>query len=738
MGVVYKAEDTRLKRPVALKFLSQELTRDPDAKTRFIHEARAASALDHPNIGAIYEIDQTPDGQIFIAMAFYDGLTLREKIAAENLPITDCLDLAVQIAQGLAQAHKNRIVHRDIKPANIMITQEGLVKIVDFGLAKLGGGTKLTQVGTSLGTPIYMSPEQIRGQDVDHRTDIWAFGVVLFEMLTGQLPFRGETHQAVFYAVMNQELPQLSQLKFKVPTELEQVIYKALQKKLENRYASMQAIVEELRRIQRQISRVRQVPVAETQTQSDVLTLLEKGKDYLERRQYNEAMNRFKAALQLNPADRQARELITLCEAKQNEAEEVTKLLNTGRRYFEKGNLGEATKSFEQVIAIDPEQPEAQDYLTKVQKLAEQTEQVEKLLLEADFYFKRDKFEPAYEIYKKVLQLAPDNKDARRGLQKVEQALNAPKAETTRAIGTAPPKPSPKFLWIGAALVALLVIGGIGLFAFLKPTTEKPKTELKPKTENQKKPQILPVNWPASADSAKRVMQQTEAGASREKADNLAPAAFQRATQTKTQGDDDYTAAKYQTAKKFYLLAANQFQNAQSEAQRSRQKTDLAAAQKREAETARSQAAFKKRLVPANVRNTPAYQQALAAETAGETQWRNGDYVAARRSFERAQTSYVQAAIVKPVEPPDPALALLGRLNVNAVVMENGQEKPAAAVVLIDRQEKPEQTPRSFTLPAGQYRLSAKLFNYVLRDGEQVVTIRSGETTRYKFVFVKP
>jgi len=736
MGVVYKAEDTRLKRPVALKFLSQDLTRDPDAKARFIHEARAASALDHPNIGAIYEIDETPDGQIFIAMAFYDGLTLREKIAAENLQITDCLDLAVQIAQGLAQAHKNRIVHRDIKPANIMITEDGLVKIVDFGLAKLGGGTKLTQVGMTMGTPVYMSPEQIRGVDVDHRTDIWAFGVVLYEMLNGQLPFRGETQQAVFYAVLNLEPPPVSQLKFTVPTELEQVVYRALQKKLENRHASMQAVVDELRRIQRQISRVRQRPVAETQTQSDVITLLEKGKHYLDRRQYNEAVTRFKAALQLNPADRQARELITLCEAKQNEAEEVTKLLTTGRRYFEKGNLGEAAKSFEQVIAIDPEQEEAKDYLTKMQKLAEQAEQAEKLLLEADFYFKRDKLEPAYEIYKKILQLAPDNKDARRGMQKAEQALNVPKPETMRVMRTAPPPSSKKFLWIGAAVVALLVIVGIGIFVLNSKTGDRPR------------PPIPSVNWQASADSARQVMQQAEGATRREKAETMATAAFQSAMQTKKQGDNDYAAARYQTAKNFYLLAASQFQGARTEAQRRRnqQKADLAATQKQEAETARSQTAFKKRLVPANAKNTPAYQQALAAETDGETQLRNGDYVAARRSFEQAQTFYDQAAKVTPPAPREPkedepkkeTLALAGRLNVNAVVMENGQEKPAAAVVLINGQEQKEQTPRGFPLPAGQYRLSARLFNYVLRDGEQVVTIRNGETTRYKFVFVKP
>ena len=742
MGVVFKAEDTRLKRPVALKFLSQDLTRDPDAKARFIHEARAASALDHPNIGAIYEIDQTPDGQIFIAMAFYDGPTLREKIATGNLQISDCLDLAVQIAQGLAQAHKNRIVHRDIKPANIIITQENLVKIVDFGLAKLGGGTMLTQVGMAMGTPVYMSPEQIRGVDVDHRSDVWAFGVVLYEMLTGQPPFRSETQQGIFYAVLNLEPPPL---KIKVPIELEQLVYQALQKKLENRFASMQAIVDELRRIQRQISRVRQGgPAAETQTQSDVITLLEKGKYYLERRQYNEASNRFKAALQLNPTDRQARELMTLCETKQNEAQETIKLLNLGRRFFEKGNFSEAAKSFEQVLALDGEQAEAKDYLAKIQKLREQAEQVAKLLLDADFYFKREKFEPAYEMYKKVLQLAPDNKDARRGVQKVEQALNAPKAEKTiRLTKTmAVPAPSKKFLWIGGSVVALLVIVGIGLFVFLKPTTEKqkteePKTELIPNTGSQTKPPIPAVNWQAAADSAKQAMQQAEAGARRENADNLAAAAFRRARQTQKQGDNDYFAAKYQTAKGFYLLAASQFQGARTEAQRRRDQStaDLVATQKQEAETARSQAAFKKGQVPANVRITPVYQQALAAEASGETQFGKSDFLAARRAFDQAQTLYAEAARMTP--PPETP-TLPGRLNVNAVILENGQERPAAAVVWIDGKEQTEQTPRSFNLSPGRHRLNAKLFSYVLRDGEQEIGIRSGETARYKFIFVKP
>jgi serine/threonine protein kinase len=190
MGVVYKAEDTKLKRLVALKFLPTELTHDEEAKVRFVHEAQAASALDHPNICNIHEIDETDDGRIFICMAYYEGETLKEKIERGPLPIDQTLDLTLQIAQGLAKAHEHGITHRDIKPANVMITKDGIAKIVDFGLAKLAGQSRLTQTGSTLGTMAYMSPEQARAEVVDHRTDIWALGVVLYEMLTGQLPFK--------------------------------------------------------------------------------------------------------------------------------------------------------------------------------------------------------------------------------------------------------------------------------------------------------------------------------------------------------------------------------------------------------------------------------------------------------------------------------------------------------------------------------------------------------------------
>jgi len=212
MGVVYKAEDTKLKRTVVLKFLPPELTRDTEARQRFIHEAQAASALEHHNICNIHQIDETDDGQVFIVMAYYEGESLK-KIERGPLKLQEALDIAIQVAQGLDKAHKQGIVHRDIKPANVMITEDGVTKIVDFGLAKLAGRTKVTKTGTTLGTVAYMSPEQTRGEEVDYRTDIWSFGVMLYEMITGQLPFKGEYEQAVIYSILNKEPEPVTSLR---------------------------------------------------------------------------------------------------------------------------------------------------------------------------------------------------------------------------------------------------------------------------------------------------------------------------------------------------------------------------------------------------------------------------------------------------------------------------------------------------------------------------------------------
>ena len=249
MGVVYKAEDTKLKRTVALKFLPPDLTRDPKAKQRFIHEAQAASSLDHNNVCTIYEIDETEEGQTFIVMACYEGEILKDKIQKGPLKIEEAIDIAIQIAQGLEKAHKKGIVHRDIKPANIFIADDGIVKILDFGLVKLAGPTQLTKTGTALGTVAYMSPEQAKGEKVDHRSDIWSLGVVLYEMLTGQLPFKGEYEQAVVYSILNEEPPSILDLQKGIPTELGQIVEKTLVKKREERYQSVEELLADVRAI---------------------------------------------------------------------------------------------------------------------------------------------------------------------------------------------------------------------------------------------------------------------------------------------------------------------------------------------------------------------------------------------------------------------------------------------------------------------------------------------------------
>ncbi|MEK7728025.1 MAG: protein kinase, partial [candidate division KSB1 bacterium] len=247
MGVVYKAEDTKLERIVAIKFLPHHIAANADERARFKIEAKAAAALNHPNIATIYAIEEV-DGEMFIVMEFIEGRELKEfSIANFQLKIENCLSYATQIAEGLKAAHAKGITHRDIKSSNIMVTESGQVKIMDFGLAKMGGDVHLTKTGTTLGTEAYMSPEQARGEVVDQRTDIWSFGVVLYEMLTGQLPFRGVYEQAVIYSILNEDPQTISSLRPEVPRALEANAHKALAKKAEERYQHMEEVLAALK-----------------------------------------------------------------------------------------------------------------------------------------------------------------------------------------------------------------------------------------------------------------------------------------------------------------------------------------------------------------------------------------------------------------------------------------------------------------------------------------------------------
>lgn len=247
MGIVYKAEDTKLKRSVALKFLPPELIQDKESKERFVLEAQAAAALSHPNICTIYEIAEE-EGKPFIAMEYVEGQSLRAKIGKDPLELIEALSISLQVAEGLDEAHKKGIIHRDIKSANIMVTDKGQAKIMDFGLAKVKGGTLLTREGTTLGTVAYMSPEQARGEEVDHRTDIWSLGVVLYEMLSGHLPFQGDREASILYSVVHEEPKPLKEAKRDLPQELLQIVNRALRKKTESRYQSAAEMLKDLKK----------------------------------------------------------------------------------------------------------------------------------------------------------------------------------------------------------------------------------------------------------------------------------------------------------------------------------------------------------------------------------------------------------------------------------------------------------------------------------------------------------
>jgi len=252
MGVVYKAEDTKLKRTVALKFLTPYALGSEEEKTRFVLEAQAAAALDHPNICTVYEIEEY-EGKTFIAMAYIGRQSLKKKIASGPLELEKALDIVIQVAEGLQEAHEKGIVHRDIKSANIMVTEKGQAKIMDFGLAKLAEGTKLTKTATIMGTVAYMSPEQARGEVVDHRTDIWSLGVVLYEMVTGQLPFKGEYEQGVVYSILHEEAQPITSLCSQVPMELERVVSKAMAKSSDERYQHVGEVILDLRALRQEL-----------------------------------------------------------------------------------------------------------------------------------------------------------------------------------------------------------------------------------------------------------------------------------------------------------------------------------------------------------------------------------------------------------------------------------------------------------------------------------------------------
>lgn len=264
MGVVYRARDTRLNRPVALKVLAKEVTGDAERRRRFLREAQAAAAVTHPGIAQVYDVDEV-DGVIFIAMEFVEGRTVRQMIAAGEVDLLKAVDIALQVASGLAKAHEAGIVHRDIKSDNVMVTAEGHAKLLDFGLAKLihpdadsttagelvtrGASSAPTRLGTVMGTIAYMSPEQARGREVDQRSDIFSLGVMIYEMSTGRMPFEGTSPVDTMHAIAFDEAQPVTQIRPGLPPDLQRVVSRCLRKRPEDRYQHTRELVDDLKRL---------------------------------------------------------------------------------------------------------------------------------------------------------------------------------------------------------------------------------------------------------------------------------------------------------------------------------------------------------------------------------------------------------------------------------------------------------------------------------------------------------
>jgi non-specific serine/threonine protein kinase len=253
MGTVYMAEDTKLKRKVALKFISREAVQDHQTRTRFIQEAQAAARLNHPNINTVYEIEET-DGRIFIAMEFIEGTNLKQTLRSDPMTLSENLDIAIQIASGLEEAHERGFVHRDIKSSNIMITPKGQVKIMDFGLVKMLHGTQITRTAMVMGTVAYMSPEQAGGEEVDQRSDIWSLGVLLYEMATRKLPFGDGDSMVILYSILNKAPKPMGEIRGDLPADLERIINHCLKKNPDARYQSMTELKGDLKKLRQALS----------------------------------------------------------------------------------------------------------------------------------------------------------------------------------------------------------------------------------------------------------------------------------------------------------------------------------------------------------------------------------------------------------------------------------------------------------------------------------------------------
>jgi serine/threonine protein kinase/tetratricopeptide (TPR) repeat protein len=634
MGVVYKAEDITLKRIVALKFLPPDRTQDQTGKKRFLKEAQAASGLDHPNICPVHEISETLEGLVFICMAYYPGEDLRTKIKDNPLDPATALTIAIGIARGLGAAHANGIIHRDIKPGNIIITRDGVPKIVDFGLAKLTGGTKLTRVGAALGTLPYMSPEQITSRTQDHRTDIWSLGVLVYQTLTGQLPFEGEYEAAIAHSILNEPPVPLRQRHSELPAVLDSIINGTLAKEPEKRYASMEALVVDLERAYRAIAPPRPTDLTRS---TECARLVETGEFLMERREFAEALSRFEAALRLSPGDRRIIGLRDECYQKMGAEGRIARALAEARDLLEKGNLREAEEKVLGILAASPGHPGATQLAEDVRVRLERLEGVEKLVSDGEFYLRRGKSEEAEACFKRALETDPANKTALRALKRLEKErllISRKRKSATPVPGL--PAARPRMIWIGAT-GGLLVVAALVVWLTVRPVSPSGP------------PPASAVTFDSTGivTPVREQMISMKEDAARVNATRWAPEIADSAVKAEMRGERALLEHRFASSFAEFVSARDYYDRARDEAQKNEAAhtenlTDLQALVSRtrdEMRKARSSAETAKgrKLVPA------LFLEAVAEENAGEKKAAGGTrdgLLAARDSFASARDRY--------------------------------------------------------------------------------------------------
>jgi serine/threonine protein kinase len=634
MGVVYKAEDITLKRIVALKFLPPDRTQDQTGKKRFLKEAQAASALDHPNICAVHEISETHDGLVFICMAYYLGEDLRSKIKDNPLDVPTALTIAIGIARGLAVAHESGIIHRDIKPGNIIITRDGVPKIVDFGLAKLTGATKLTRVGAALGTLPYMSPEQIKSKTQDHRTDIWSLGVLIYQTLTGALPFEGEYEAAIAHSILHEPPVPLRQRRPELPAVLDRIITGTLKKEPEERYPTMNDLIADLERVYQAVAPPR--PTEFTRS-TECARLVDSGKLLMERQEFGEALSRFEAALRLSPGDRRVSELRDQCFQKMGAEGRIARALDEARGLLEKRNFREAEEKVQGILVASPGHPAAMQLVEEVKKHLEHLEGVEKLVSDGEFYLRRGKIDEAAACFARALETDPSNKAALRGAKRIEKErlqLSKKRIASTPVPGLAPRRSA--WVWAGG-VVAVLAVAALVYWLYPRPSTV---TGAPPGV-------AAPVDSTSSVTPVREQMVTRKGEAAGVNAVRWAPALADSAAKAEWRADRALAERRYAASKEEYIVAGELYGRARDEAQKNEAAqagslTDLQDLVKKAHEDMRkertsAESAGARRLVPA------LFLEAVAEETTGDKKVGVGtreSLLAARNSYASARDRY--------------------------------------------------------------------------------------------------